>query len=345
MAWIMWGTLLFSITLNHILISAFLPWTVRDSLRPALWVGGAFLFVIAVDAGIGNAWWPTALACALLVPMTFLPGTVICWWRYSRFNKQFRQRFESQGFKKLQDELVGARRIHEANLPAPITDGPVRVAFDYEPMREIGGDLLMLHRSHGGDAVTAVLFDVTGHGVTAALSVNRIVGELERTFAENAEASPERIICNLNRYIAATLSKHQIYATAIVARVNAKAGTLEYVNAGHPPAIVSRNGVQRELQPTAMMLGVCDGDDFYCEMETHEFAVGDSIVLYTDGASEALDLQDRMLGIEGTFALVRQTANSHRDPMSWPAAIHDGVVAHRQSPPTDDTLIVTLWRA
>jgi serine phosphatase RsbU (regulator of sigma subunit) len=346
MYWIVWTTLLFSITFNHLFISLFLPWTVRESLRPAVAIGAAFVFMVAVDTGVGVAWWPTALVALVLLPFSFVPGTVVCWWRYSRFNKQFKQRFESQGFKKLQDELIGARRIHESNLPTPITDGPIRVAFDYEPMREIGGDLLMLHRSRGGDAVTAVLFDVTGHGVSAALSVNRIVGEIERTFAMDTDASPELLICNLNKYIHAILSKHQIYATAIVVRIDAKAGTLEYVNAGHPPALLLRQfGNATRLDPNAMMLGVCDAIDFPCEMTTHELTEFESVVLYTDGASEAIDPHDQMLGIEGTLDAIAQVASERGDPDSWPAAIHDRVVAHRQSPPTDDTLIVTMWRA
>lgn len=345
---LMWGSLLFSLAFNHFFISLFLPWTVRESRRPALIIASGFVIMVAVDWLFGGAWWPVVLVACACLPFVFLPGTVICWWRYSRFNKQFKQRFESDSFKKLQADLIGARKIHEANLPAPITAGPIRVSFDYEPMREIGGDLLMLHRGRDGNAVTAVLFDVTGHGVSAALSVNRIVGEIERTFAMDADASPELLICNLNKYIFAILAKHQIYATAIVLRIDAKAGTLEYVNAGHPPGIAfGPFDSSTLLSPTAMMLGVCEGDEFDCQMVRLDFAQSglSSLVLYTDGASEALDPDDRMLCVEGTLNFIRDAALEHGNPAKWPAAIHDRVVAHRQSPPTDDTLVVAMWRA
>ena len=89
-------------------------------------------------------------------------------------------------------------------------DGPVRLNYVYEPMRQIGGDLLFVHpppdaMRDGSGTFSAVILDVTGHGIAAALTVNRLVGELERLFSENAAASPGDVLRGLNRYVTVTL--------------------------------------------------------------------------------------------------------------------------------------------
>src|SRR6185295_15808135 len=98
--------------------------------------------------------------------------------------------------------------------------------YVYEPMRQIGGDLLFVfppshqHQDDGVGALSLVVLDVTGHGIAAALTVNRIVGELERLFIDDPDAPPGKALAVLNRYVFSTLSKHDHYVTAICLRVD-----------------------------------------------------------------------------------------------------------------------------
>ena len=64
-----------------------------------------------------------------------------------------------------------------AQFPAEYDDGFVRFEYRYTPMRELGGDFVHLHVAASG-IVHVVLLDVTGHGLAAALTVNRLYGEL-----------------------------------------------------------------------------------------------------------------------------------------------------------------------
>src|SRR5690606_28540475 len=86
-------------------------------------------------------------------------------------------------------ELTDARRIHESLFPKPKCEGDVHFLYLYEPMRQIGGDYLFVSCAPTDDGrremLSFVVIDVTGHGIPAALTVNRLHGELSRLFAED----------------------------------------------------------------------------------------------------------------------------------------------------------------
>src|SRR5207253_7984992 len=131
---------------------------------------------------------------------------------------------------------------HEALFPAPIAHGPLRFEYRYQPMLQIGGDYLYsrFSPSTGGaaPAFNLLLMDVTGHGIAAALTVNRLYGEVERLFAEDPHAGPGEVLSALNRYVHLTLATHSVYVTALCLRIDQHSGTLEYASGGHPPAFL-----------------------------------------------------------------------------------------------------------
>ena len=331
---------------NHFFACLFMPWTFRESLRPAavLLLGySAFLLfdVVRHRLPIGGLLTIAALAAS------FMPGAAICWWRFSRFRESFRLRFESSRYRLLQSELQGARQLHESCLPPQIDRGPVRLSYAYEPMRQIGGDLLFVHRPPGDENVlNAVVLDVTGHGIRAALTVNRLLGELERLFAESPDARPEEILRGLNRYVALTLSRHTIYATALAVRVDAASGELRWASGGHPPAFVRRvssiEGGLESLDSTAPLLGAVDGDEYEVADCHTMFAPGDVLIAYTDGVCEACEPGGAQLGVEGTQRLIASACAARLEPAHWPAAILRGVLGYRRTPVEDDTLIVAV---
>jgi sigma-B regulation protein RsbU (phosphoserine phosphatase) len=268
--------------------------------------------------------------------------------RHRSFQRGFKLQYESSRYRELQGELASARRLHDAALPPQRTDGPIRLHYAYEPMRQIGGDLLFVNQPPDNpNVLSIVLLDVTGHGIPAALTVNRLIGELERLFAEHPDADPTFILHSLNRYISLTLSRHNIYATALCLRVNGDSGLLEWANAGHPPAFLFKAGGQvRTLDSSATLLGVLDPDDF--QTPAPEFAVltpGDVLVAYTDGLSEAANPDGKQLGTEGVRSLLASTCTGVQPPYVWPDCLLQAALNYRQSPVEDDTLILTLYRA
>ena len=348
------GVGMFGFMMSHVLACLFLPWTPRQALRPALIilpVSAASRLLIegsTVFSG-GFGWLGQDIAPILMSVFAPLPGVFVCWLRDTRRTERYKLRFLQQRYGEVRRELTDARRIHESLFPAPIDQGPVRFRYQYEPMRQIGGDFLFAQPCSEADEgcepgeMSIVLIDVTGHGIPAALTVNRLHGELERVFAENPRIGPGEVLRLLNRYVYLTLSTHSVFVTAICARVRPSTGVIEYANGGHPPAFLRAvDGTIDRLESTAFVLGACPDNEFDPEPETRPFGPGDAVLMYTDGATEARNKLGKMLGIAGMERLVASLAAV--DPGRWTKTLLGWVEDHRFGAPDDDTLIVELYR-
>jgi hypothetical protein len=336
------------ILLVHLLACLFIPWTLRECLVPAAAMLAVHAVLVAGDMTLTLQGPNVVTAGVALVfsPLAVLPGLVICWWRYSRFRKRFRLVFESSGYHKLRHELEGARRVHESSLPRHdlLTGGPVCLEYAYEPMRQIGGDILFVHPADDPAApvLSVLLIDVNGHGFGAALMANRVIGEVQRLFAENPDAAPHKVLSSLNRYVRLTMARDSVFATALCLRIDTGAGTLECANGGHPPPFLrAADGSLTRIEPDTYLLGVVDGDDYCPACRTLPFKPGDALLAYTDGATEARDLAGEMITIEGLRARLAQLPAS---PQRWPGDLLHQVTAHRRAPATDDTLLAVLYR-
>jgi sigma-B regulation protein RsbU (phosphoserine phosphatase) len=285
---------------------------------------------------------------------------LICWLRFSRFREVVELRFLNTRYAEVQRELQYARRIHEKLFPAPITRGPVQFGFRYEPMSQIGGDFVDVIESNardgangeGGEALTIVLVDVTGHGIVAALAVNRLHGEIKRTLAAQRAATgsgqpadplaiPQAIIASLNEYVHLTLADESVFATALAVTIDAKHKKLSWVNAGHPPAFLCRASGQIDLlDATSMMLGPLGNDDLDAQPQTIDFSEGDVLIAYTDGAIECRGKSQDMLGIEGLRAVVESARHKPVEPML--DAIMSAVATFRAGSADDDTLVLAM---
>ncbi len=283
------------------------------------------------------------------------------WWRYRAFDFYFkaenlRDRYNdlSGEVKEISAELTQARKFHEALFPAEIVTGPLQVSYQYEPMREIGGDFLYVNSEPGG-AATVVLIDVSGHGIPAALAVNRLHGELQRFFSHYSAPTgesglPGHLLMNLNTYACAALSPQAVFATALVLRAQpgsggsgGNGGKLEWASAGHPPAFLRRaSGESEELGSTAIMLGVVGADSFDAAARQTKLDVGDLVLAYTDGAMEARDGEGRDFTLGRILEVIRSSSKPENASGAVASAVRDAVVRHRRGKPSDDTLIVEV---
>jgi hypothetical protein len=320
----------------HLTACLFLPWTPRDSLRPilpllAVWA----LHLLLVERDMGLV---PRLLQVMFSPGILLPGLVICGWRLKRHSRQFRSVMLGRHFRTLRQEFTRARAIHESLFPSEYDDGYVRFQYTYQPMRELGGDFLHMHVGPEG-LVHLTLIDVTGHGLAAALTVNRIYGELERIRAEAPRARPGELLFLLNRYLRLTMVRHNIYATAVAVTLDPYVGEACWASAGHPPAYLrGANGVLRALESTTIVLGAVADDDFATDERSCELSPGDVIVIYTDGAFEARDRSGRQYGLERLHELLR----GKPPPGNWPQFICAAVERHQVGRAEDDVLVAAL---
>lgn len=341
----MWGVLI-----SHVLACSFLPWSPLQALRP-------FAILLAIDAllillfardqdgaarGIGYKTFMIALAA-----FAGAPGTLICWLRQSRRLEEYRLRFLQERYGEVRRELVDARRIHESLFPRPFQERGLRFRYLYEPMRQIGGDYLFAFHSPIGDGehgrLNVVLLDVTGHGIAAALTVNRLYGELQRVYAENPDATPGEVLALLNRYVHLTLANHSVFATALCMSIDTTTDTLTVANGGHPPAFIrASDATIHELNSTAFVLGACADVDFEHGEVSVRFGPGDCLIAYTDGAIETRGADGRMFGISGMQRLIASTPVVSGE--GWPRTILNTIDGYRMGPAMDDTLVVEIER-
>ncbi len=321
----------------HVIACSFLPLRWREVFLPIIpFVTVSVIGVLFFDP-LGYRLQNATLVLAVAIGIA-LPGAGICLLRIIRFRRAALERAVRERYVELREDLDVARRIHDRLLPEPIVDGPLEVDLAYEPMREIGGDLAFLHRSANG-ATHVVLIDVTGHGIAAALAVNRLHGELLRLTGTTDDPAPKATLASLNDYLRLTTARDSMYATAIVVRVDPVSGSLRYASAAHPDAlIVGGDGRIQRLASTTCMLGACPAEFFDEDEGRASLAAGDSLLLYTDGLSESQPRGGTMLGIEGIERMV--TA----EPDATAATLMARLRSYRDGDPQDDCIILRARR-
>ncbi|MBN2369639.1 MAG: SpoIIE family protein phosphatase [Vicinamibacteria bacterium] len=324
----------------HLIASVFLPWSVREAAKVL-----GLLCLLGITSALvytKGSW--TGFFGLMFLPAAGAPGLLFCWLRHGRLHRRVALKHLTGRYGALKAQLKHARSIHEMLFPSAIQDGPIRMAYAFEPMLDIGGDYLYV-RSHPDGPISLIVIDVNGHGIGAALSVNRVYGELERIFGENENLTPDVALSALNHYFFVSLAREGIFATAFCARVDPGFDELAWANAGHPHAFLTDDtrGL-RMLESHAVMLGVLDDDDFDCELQKTPWDKNAHLVIYTDGVTEARDREGRTLDIEGFAEIVRKIQrDSHGSPSS--GRLLQEVQAYRDGPAMDDTLIVEVHRA
>ena len=324
--------------LLHLGACLVVPWTAREStvaFAPLLIIW-AVTFLVPQDTGLELL---DRVVLVILSPMILVPGMMIAsWWTKRRKEDAERLRLNRQ-VQSLGGELSRARIVHDAMFPQPCETGYLSFDYQYLPIAEIGGDYVHIYVCPRTDRLTMTLLDVAGHGLAAALTVNRLFGELERIRAENPTAQPAQVMVLLNRYINLTMAPVNLYATGTCMMLDPASGELVWVNAGHPPAFLRHeDGRVSELSGTAMLLGALDYDEFDANQQVMTIHPGDTIIAYTDGAFEARNADDKQFGLKR----LRETARFSPPPRNWTKFIATAVAQHHQGRADDDVLIASL---
>jgi len=225
-------------------------------------------------------------------------------------SKRLRDR-ERLHARSLERELEIGREIQAGFFPESLPQPPGwEVAALFRSARQVAGDFYDAFPVDRGRLVALVVGDVCDKGVGAALfmalfrSLLRAVAEQEEegvatpvrgeaadvtagVTADGGAARLLRAVSVTNDYIARTHSRANMFATLFVAALDPATGALAYVNAGHEPALVLDAGgrVRAELPPTGPAAGLLPGVPFAAART--RLAPGESLVVYTDGITEA----------------------------------------------------------
>ena len=343
-------TWLLLIFITHFAATMFIPWTPSESMRPMIPLLAVASVLSILSPLFTENRWLGAIIFGILLWMVVLPSLAVAWFRHSRHRRRFHLRALSGRYGAMKRELVDARRIHESIFPPQILDGPIRFAYRYEPMLQLGGDFVFAHPrqrddDHPAAPQSVVLIDVTGHGIGAALTVNRLDGELRRLYAENPRIEPGAVTEALNSYIHLTLAEHSVYATAFCAQLDHATGELRWANAGHPPGMLrDAAGRIEELTSTTFVMGAAAPGDYDANQQVRRFGPGDTLLLYTDGAFEARNDAGSMFMLDGLRKTLVRSAAVHAGQGELAQRMLDAVDEFRDGPLLDDTLILELSR-
>lgn len=214
--------------------------------------------------------------------------------------------------QRIASELDAAAKIQQQLLPAEIPQVPgLLIAARTRPSTEVGGDNYDFIQL---DEENTLIFigDVTGHGVPAGL-VMIMVDVLIDAFSTSS-ASPKQILSNVNRILKPNIDS-TMYMTMLMLNFNIKTQKLLYAGAGHEH-IVHYHARTRKCSATrsgGIALGMIPDIERIVQEQEIPLEVGDAIVLYSDGITEAYGGRENkeMFGLDRLMANVEKSG--HRD--------------------------------
>lgn len=215
--------------------------------------------------------------------------------------------------ERIEEELTVARKIQMSMLPAELPRLPGwEFATHFEAAHQIGGDFYDLFSLPGEPGRWGVVIaDVSDKGIPAALFM-----ALSRTTIRNIALrgrAPAEVLSWANRYIQED-SQSDMFLSAFYAELNMNTGQLLYANAGHNPPLLWRpsEGTFSRLPRSSPLLGVLA--DIAVEVREEILAPGDALILYTDGITEAIDVDFEEFGSARLESAIRLLAAEHPSP-------------------------------
>lgn len=203
---------------------------------------------------------------------------------------------------RLEKDVEIARRI-QAHLLPPIPRDlrGVDLALRYRAAEQASGDTYDILPLPDG-RLAALIGDVTGHGVGAALLTHAAQAAI-RSYLELLSDMSE-VVTRLNHRLVSAVETGNFMSLLLVV-LDAERRSLQYVNAGHPGLVLCSGDGVVQLEKTGMVLGVV-GEQQYPVSEPIGLAGGDLLFLRTDGVDEAMSPGREVFGEDRLLELLRE---------------------------------------
>jgi sigma-B regulation protein RsbU (phosphoserine phosphatase) len=203
-------------------------------------------------------------------------------------------------------ELVGARRVQQSLLPRSTGgENALRYACRFLPAREVSGDYYDFFEKRPGH-FGFVVADVSGKGVPAAMLMANLQA-LFRSHTYRDEAAVEPVLRAVNAQFHESTSPES-FASAFYADLDEASRELQYINCGHPPAMLRKaTGELKLLEASGTVLGAFPF--WHAETGRVRLDEGDRLLVYSDGAVEAQSVSGEEFGEARLVDLFQKTAH------------------------------------
>jgi sigma-B regulation protein RsbU (phosphoserine phosphatase) len=240
--------------------------------------------------------------------------------------------------ERMEVELNVGRDIQKSMLPetTPVISR-IALCASMDAAREVGGDFydyFMLN----DDELCFCVADVSGKGVGAALFMAMSKLLIKSRAADDLQ--PGKILTRVNSDLAKD-NPECVFVTVFLATINLLTGRVTYTNAGHNPPLIKRASgeVEEVLERHGPVLAI-DEDRTY-EQSSVDLASGDVLLVFTDGVTEAMDIDDNLYSDERLLSTMRGVSEIRADSVL--KTVRDSVDEFsRGAEQADDITMITL---
>lgn len=244
---------------------------------------------------------------------------------------------------RIQQEIDLAREVQMRLLPQHIPQVPgLEIAATYSPAREVGGDYYDAVEMASG-VVALTLADVSGKGVSAALLMANLQAVV-RSQMHGGNVS-ERLV-HMNNQLCRSVLPGQ-YVTMFYCEYDCRQRRLTYSNAGHEPPLLARRSASGEnriqsLREGGTVLGLFAGVSY--PAATVELEPGDTLLLYTDGVTDAVNPEGERFERERLLEILEEFTRQNLPAAAIVEKVRNRVASFSAGHPQFDDLTLLALR-
>jgi sigma-B regulation protein RsbU (phosphoserine phosphatase) len=198
----------------------------------------------------------------------------------------------------LERDLQLATTIQQTLVPPAISNEKISVNVVHRPSIGVGGDFADIYHDDA-NLIYFTMLDVTGHGIAAALIVNRISSEIQKLVREKRH--PNDILFQLNNFVYHAFYRTGMFLTSFCCRIDFSKNELAYSGCAHPPVLFWEKTTHQifQLDSQNPIIGFQTSVDNSFIQDLRPINPGDRLFMYTDGILEAENDTGEYFGIEG----------------------------------------------
>jgi len=207
----------------------------------------------------------------------------------------------------IERDLRLAEQVQASLVPSSTENSRFAIGVEYRPTLGVGGDFADVYYDDSGKLYLSII-DVTGHGITAALLVNRVCSEVRKLVRE--QHGPTELLQQVNDFFYDSFSSTGMFLTMMSLLIDLDKKHLVYSGSAHPAALLWRkdkqhpNGSFTKLESQNPIIGFERSHSQNYVENIIPLNAKDRIIIYTDGIIEAENQNQEPLGLQGLMTVL-----------------------------------------